>query len=167
MGNTIKTLLVVFVSVCVTIIAMLLLWTSVSNKPLLPDKPPDAIDENASIDDFDKDKLETPDGGSGLSLEYTKEISIDLKTQTATLYFKNAGESLQNAAVFLIVQDTIVSQSGLLPPGAAITTMPLSEKGALLQNGNYTGAFIVQFFNENGEESQLNSRIEGISITVK
>ncbi len=146
---------------------MLLIWNSTANKPLLPDKPPDKVDENAVIGDFNEDKLVTPDGGSGLSLEYAKEVTIDLKTQTATLYFKNAGESLQNAVVCLLVQDTVILQSDLLPPGAALTSIPLSEKGVLLQSGSYTGTYVVQFFNEAGEASQLNSRIEGITITVK
>lgn len=165
--TTMKVLLAALVSVCVTVTVMLLLWNALTNKPLLPDRPPDQVDENAVMEDDGNGKMNPPDGGGGLSLEYIKEITIDLTEKTASLYFKNSGESLENAVLMLVIQDTVILQSDLLPPGSSLTTMPLPEKGIPLQKGNYDGAFVVQFFHDNGEVSQVNSRIEGIQVKVK
>lgn len=161
-----KTILVALISICATVVVMLLLWNAGDDKPLLPDKPPNTIDQNAIIDDSTEEKMTPPDGGSGLSLEYAKDVSIDLNTGNATLYFKNAGKSLQNAVVTLIIQDTVILRSDLLPPGSTLATAPLAAEDIPLQAGVYTGTFVVQFFDENGESAYLNTRIEGVSVTV-
>ena len=166
MRPIVKTILVALISICATIAVMLLVWNTGKDEPLLPDKPPDTVDQNAIIDDTAEDKIIPPSGGGGLSLEYTNEVSIDMNTGTATLYFKNAGKSLQNAVVNLIIQDTIILRSDLLLPGSTLTTVPLYTEDIPLQKGIYTGAFVVQFFNEDGEAAYVNSRIEGITVTV-
>ena len=146
---------------------MLVVWNIIDNKPLLPDKPPDTVDQNAAVVDSSEEKMTAPDGGSGLSLEYAKEVTIDLSAATARLYFKNAGKSLQNAVVALVIQDTVILQSDLLPPSSALTTMPLPADGVPLQSGTYSGAFIVKFFDDDGAVAHVNSCIEGITISVK
>ena len=167
MPTFVKTVLVALISICVTVAVMLVVWNAIDNKPLLPDKPPNTVDQNAAIVDATEEKMTSPDGGSGLSLEYAKEVSIDLSSANATLYFKNAGKSLQNAVVALVIQDTVILQSDLLPPGSALTTIPLPANGVPLQSGTYSGMFIVQFFDEEGSVAQVNSCIEGITISVK
>ncbi|MBR5572470.1 MAG: hypothetical protein IKV99_07515 [Oscillospiraceae bacterium] len=167
MPGFVKTALIALISICVTVVVMLAVWNRIDNRPLLPDKPPDTIDQNAAIDDTTEEKMKAPNGGSGLSLEYAKEVSIDLSSANATLYFKNSGKSLQNAVVALVIQDTVILQSDLLPPGSTLTTIPLPTDGVPLQSGTYSGVFIVQFFDENGDAAHVNSCIEGITIFVK
>ena len=166
MHSIVKTVLVALISICATVAVMLLVWNAGKDKPLLPDNPPDTIDENAVVDDASEEKITPPSGGSGLSLEYAKDVSVDLNAGNATLYFKNAGKSLQDAVISVIIQDTLILRSDLLPPGSTLTTMPLLKDGNHLQKGIYTGSFVIQFFDENGEASYVNSRIEGITITV-
>lgn len=161
-----KSILIALISVCATVVVMLLIWTSSSVKPPTSDKPPDGEEQSAIVNDSSEDDLNPPDGGGGLRLEYAKEITIDLRTDTAALYFKNSEKSLQDVRLSLIIQNNVVLQSDMISPGNALTAIPLPAAEFPLKNGNYAGILLVEFFNEDGKIAQINARIEGISVTI-
>lgn len=138
-----------------------------ADKPLLPDRAPQEIDQNATLSDDGSTKLDAPPAGGASSLGYSKEVVIDLTDNVASLYFENGNASLQDAAIFLVVQDTVILQSGRLPPGSIITSLPLPPEGVPLQQGGYDGQVLVQFYDNAGTPMTVNTAIQGISIEVK
>lgn len=167
MHTTGKLISAVVVTVIVVVAGMLVLWKIADNKPLLPDRAPENIEENAVITDTEVDKEDTPFDSSGVSLSYTKNITIDLTTGTATLHFENPKKSLYDASIILVVQDTVVLQSGLLPPGSLLKTLSLPEEGVPLQKGSYDASILVQFYDESGMPMSVNAKIDGVVIEVK
>lgn len=167
MHTTAKLIKIVVAAVIVVILVMLLLWKCSADKPLLPDRAPTDVDENAITTNDDEAKIDAPPDGGGTSFDYAKEIVIDLTTGTADLYFKNPGKSLYDAAIFLVVDDTVVLQSDLLPPGSLLTSLPLPEDNFPLQQGGYDAELWVQSYDENGDALSVNFRLEGFTINVK
>lgn len=167
MHTTGKLISAIIVTVIVVMAGMLVLWKISDSKPLLPDRAPASVDENAIIDTTENEKLKAPSDGGGVSISYTKEVAIDLDAGIAKLYFENPGKSLQDAAVFLVVQDTIILQSGLLPPGSLLTSLPLPKDGIPLERGSYDAAILVQFYDETGQPVAVNAQIDGVVIEVK
>lgn len=167
MHTTAKLIRVVVVAVIIVVAGMLILWKVTDNRPLLPDRAPANVEENAVISDIETDKLDAPTDGGGASFNYAKEVTIDLSANTATLYFENPGKSLHDAAIFLVVQDTLIFQSGLLPPGSLLTVLTLPEEGIPLQAGGYDAEIFVQFYEENGDPLAVNAKIQGVVVEVK
>ena len=167
MHTTAKVIKIVVAVAAAVVLVMLLLWKTTESKALLPDRAPQTVDENAIVSDDEADKLDAPPGGGASSFNYSKRITIDLSSGTASLHFENSSKSLYDAAIFLVIQDTIVLQSGLLPPGSLIKTLPLPDNGVPLQAGGYDGELWIQFYDENGDAISVNSKLQGISIEVK
>jgi len=167
MHTTAKLIRIVIITAIVVAAGMLILWKISDNKPLLPDRAPVDIEENAVMNDDAEPKIDTPPGGSGASLSYAKEVTIDLAAGLATLYFENPGKSPHDAAIFIVVQDTVILQSGLLPPGSLLTSLPIPEKGIAMERGSYDAKILVQFYDEEGAPLAVNAQIEGVQIEVK
>ena len=165
MHTTAKLIRVVIITVIIVVAGMLVLWKVADNKTLLPDRAPPNIEENAVINDVEGSQQDVP--STGVSLNYTKNISIDLTAKTAALHFENPSQSLYDAAIFVVVQDTVILQSGLLPPGSLLTNLPLPNEGVPLKAGGYNGAILVQFYDEAGNALSVNAKIDGINIEVK
>ena len=167
MHTTAKLIRIVVVTAVVVAAGVLVLWKITENKPLLPDRAPVDVEENAVINNEAEEKMDTPSGGGGASLSYAKEITIDLAAGLATLYFENPGKSPHDAAIFIVVQDTVILQSNLLPPGSLLTSLPIPEKGVPLERGSYDAKILVQFYDEEGSPLAVNAQIEGVQIEVK
>lgn len=167
MHTTAKLIRIVVVTAVVVAAGVLVLWKITENKPLLPDRAPVNVEENAVINNEAEEKMDTPSGGGGASLSYAKEITIDLAAGLATLYFENPGKSPHDAAIFIVVQDTVILQSNLLPPGSLLTSLPIPEKGVPLERGSYDAKILVQFYDEKGSPLAVNAQIEGVQIEVK
>ena len=167
MHTTAKLIRIVIITAVVVAAGMLVLWKVTENKPLLPDRAPVNVEENAVINNEAEEKMDTPSGGGGASLSYAKEITIDLAAGLATLYFENPGKSPHDAAIFIVVQDTVILQSNLLPPGSLLTSLPIPEKGVPLERGSYDAKILVQFYDEEGAPLAVNAQIEGVQIEVK
>lgn len=157
----------VIVIFAAALVAVVLLRDHRAGKPLLPDRAPQDIDQNATIADDNSDKLDAPAAGGASSLGYAKEVVIDLTAGMASLYFENGSASVQDASIFLVVQDTVILQSGLLPPGSTLTSLPLPPEGIPLQPGGYDGQILVQFYDDTGTPMTVNTALQGISIEVK
>lgn len=164
MHTTAKLIRVAIITAIIVVAGMLLLWKVTGNKPLPPDRAPANIEENAVINNED-DQQHVPT--DGMTLNYTKDVSIDLAAKTATLHFENPTQSLYDAAIFLVIQDTVILQSGLLPPGSLLTNLSLPNDGVPLEVGGYDGAIIVQFYDEGGNALSVNAKIDGVNIEVK
>ena len=167
MHTTAKLIRIVIITAIVVAAGMLVLWKITENTPLLPDRAPVDIEENAVMNDDAEPKIDTPPGGGGASLSYAKEVTIDLAAGLATLYFENPGKSPHDAAIFIVVQDTVILQSNLLPPGSLLTSLPIPENGVPMKRGSYDAKILVQFYDEEGAPLAVNAQIEGVQIEVK
>ena len=113
------------------------------------------------------EKMEKPEGGGAVSLTYSNEVTIDLSDKAAGLYFANPGKSNQDMVLQIVIQDTVILQSGTLSPGHQVKLLNLLEGAEeMLQPGGYEGKFIVLYYDQtSGEKSMVNTEIP-ITINV-
>ena len=158
-------LIITVIAICVTVWA---LFFRDSGPALAPDYAPQEEEQNAeTIPNDTGEKMENPEGGGSVSLTYSREVSIDLSDETATLLFANPGKSNQDMVLQIVIQDTVIVQSGTLKPGNQVTALDLLDGAAKkLSAGTYEGNFNVLYYNpENGEKAIVNTEIP-ITITV-
>ena len=150
-------------ALCVTMWALFLREPDDNNKVILnPDYAPQNKEENAeTIPDDTGDKMENPEGGGAVSLTYSNEVTIDISDKAAALYFANPGKSNQDMVIQIVIQDTVILQSGTLSPGNQVTILNLLEGAEdMLQPGGYEGKFIVLYYDlTSGEKSMVNTEI--------
>lgn len=136
---------------------------------LAPDYAPQKTEQNAQpMGDEGDEKLDQPEGGGAVSLTYSREVTIDLSDKKATLLFGNPTKSNQDMLVQIVIQDTVIVQSGRLTPGNQVTKLDLlKDANKMLSPGGYEGKFVVYYYNqETAEKAILNTEIP-INITVK
>lgn len=154
-----------FIALCVLLWA---LFFRQPKPPLIPDYAPQETEENAeTIPDDSDEKLEAPQGGGSVSLTYAKEAIIDLSDKTVALLFANPGKSNQDMVIQILIQDTLIVQSGTLTPGHQVNKLDLPENMAgRLTAGIYEGMYRVLYYDpETGEKAIVNTEIP-ITITV-
>lgn len=154
------------VAVCITIWAVFLREKD-NGTILAPDYVP-TEDQNAETIPGDSgEKMEQPEDGGSISLSYAKEVTVDLSEGTADLYFANPGKSNLDMVLQIVIQDTVIAQSGALKPGNQVTLLELPENMAKkLSAGVYEGLFNVLLYHpETGEKAIVNTEIP-ITITV-
>ena len=138
-------------------------------KPTLaPDYAPQQIEENAETIDGESEgeKFPQQQGGGAVSLTYSKEVEIDLSEGEAKLLFANPSKSNQDMLIQIVIQDTVILQSGLLSPGYQVTTLDLFDD-VKLTSGSYDGKFVVYYYQKDtGEKAMLNTEIP-LTIKVK
>ncbi len=135
---------------------------------LTPDYAPPKEEVNAeTIPDDEGGKLEQPEGGGSVSLTYSRDVSIKLGEKQAGLLFANPGKSNQNMVLQIVIQETIVAQSGTLKPGNQLQKLDLlAGADKQLTEGVYEGNFNVLYYDpETGERAIVNTEIP-ITITV-
>lgn len=135
---------------------------------LAPDYAPQQTEENAEPidDDTDGEKLQQQQGGGAVSLTYSKEVTIDLSDNVAKLLFANPYKSNQDMMLQIVIQDTVIVQSGLLTPGHQVTKLELFDN-AKLSKGIYEGKFVVLYYQKDtGEKAMINTEIP-LTITVE
>lgn len=158
-------LIITVIAICVTVWALFFRDTG---PVLAPDYAPQEEEQNAETIPGDTgEKLDNPEGGGSVSLTYSREVSIDLSDKTATLLFANPGKSNQDMVLQIVIQDTVIVQSGTLKPGNQVTALDLLDGAAKkLSAGTYEGNFNVLYYNpETGEKAIVNTEIP-ITITV-
>lgn len=136
---------------------------------LPPDYAPVEEEPNAQpIEDDSDEKLQAQEGGGAVSLTYSTEVAIDLSQKNANLLFANPGKSLQEMVVQIVIEDTVIVQSGTLKPGRQVTTLNLMEGAEKqIQTGGYNGKFVVFYYDpDSGEKAVVNTEIP-ITITVQ
>lgn len=158
-------LLITFAAVCVTLWA---LFIRESGPVLAPDYAPREEEENAeAIPDDSDEKLDNPEGGSSVSLTYSKDVTISLSEETASLLFANPGKSNQDMVLQIVIQGEVIVQSGTLKPGNQVKTLGLLDgMSGKLAPGTYEGNFAVLYYDpESGEKAIVNTEIP-ITVTV-
>lgn len=158
-------LLITVTAVCVTV------WALFFREPdvmLAPDYAPLDTEEHAQPIPNDSGGQTAAQPGSGsVSLTYSNEVIIDLSRKTAALLFANPGRSNQDMVLQLVIQDTVILQSGRITPGNQVTTLELTGDAAgMLSPGGYEGSFLIFYYDmASGEKAIVNTEIP-ISITV-
>lgn len=158
-------LLITVIAVGVTVWALFFRNTGPT---LSPDYAPVEKEENAeTIPDDEGEKMENPEGGGSVSLSYSSDVYISLSGRNANLYFANPGKSNQDMVVQLVIQDTVVVQSGTLSPGNQVTTLDLLDGAEKqLSVGGYEGKFVLLYYDpDSGEKAIVNTEIP-VTITV-
>lgn len=158
-------LLLLIVTVSITVWALFFRDTTPT---LAPDYAPQKVEENAETidDERDSEKLPQQQGGGAVSLTYSKDVEIDLSESKVKLLFANPSKSNQDMLLQIVIQDTVILQSGLLSPGYQVTTLDLLDN-VKLSHGTYEGKFIVYYYQKDtGEKAMLNTEIP-LTITVR
>lgn len=159
-------LLIILVSILVTVWA---LFFRNSTPVLSPDYAPVEEEVNAQpIGDDDSEKLEAEEGGGAVNLTYSNEVTIDLSDKLASLLFANPSKSIQDMVVQIVIDDTVIVQSGTLKPGNQVANLNLLDGAEKqLQPGGYDGKFAVFYYDpDSGEKAVVNTQIP-ITITVR
>lgn len=173
-----------FIIILIILLLLLLLFIGIivyllfgrnddSNTVLEPDYASIDVEENAeAIGDEDDEKLEASEGGGAVALVYSDEVTVDLESETLTLYYQNPTRSTQNVVVQVIVtgsedDEYLLAQSGILEPGYMVTTLDLEEElDVTLTSGVYSGVFRLLFYDpDTGERAVVDTEIP-IDITV-
>lgn len=144
-------------------------WFFRDSTPILaPDYAPQQTEKNAEPFnvDTDREKLQQQQGGGAVSLTYSREVTIDLSDKNASLMFANPKKSNQDIMIQIVIQDTVVVQSGILLPGYQVTKLDLFDK-INLSNGIYEGKFVVFYYQKDtGEKAMINTEIP-LTLTVE
>lgn len=165
--NTLIVILLLLLLVITVSITVWALFFRDKTPTLAPDYAPQQAEENAEMIDNESDdeKLPQQQGGGAVSLTYSKEVEIDLSDNKAKLLFANPSKSNQDMLLQIVIQDTVILQSGLLSPGYQVTTLDLFDN-VKLSSGTYEGKFAVYYYQKNtGEKAMLNTEIP-LTITV-
>ena len=78
---------------------------------LIPDHAPEEIEKNAEpiSGESDVSKIDTPEGGGAIGIQYANEAFIDLSDNTVYLQYINPGKSTQNTVICVEIQGEIKS----------------------------------------------------------
>lgn len=133
---------------------------------LKPDYAPQEIEPNATpTPDSDKEneKLEQEQGGGAVSIQYQKDVTIDLSEKAVYFSFTSPPESNQDMVLQIVAQNRVVAQSKLLPPGHELKRLDLLG-GVNLSVGGYDGQYTILYYYENGEKAMVETEIP---LTIK
>ena len=135
---------------------------------LAPDYAPLETEKNAEDMPGGGDKLDAPQGGGSVSVSFTTDVAIDISEKKSVLNFGNPHESTHDMLVQIVIQDTVLAQSGRLTPGHKVSQLDLLDGAEKkLQAGVYTGKIVVFFYDaETGEKASVNSDFP-VDIQVK
>lgn len=161
-------LLLLFITIAAVGVSVWAIWFRDTDPVLAPDYAPQQIEENAEpIGDDNDEKLSQPEGGGAVSLTYSKEVSISLSDKTAGLVFANPTKSNQDMVLQLVINDTVILQSGRLIPGNQVTALNLHDGAEKrLTTGGYNGKFVVLYYDRiSGEKAMVNTEIP-VTVTV-
>lgn len=135
---------------------------------LTPDHAPKEEEMVEKIPNDSGEKMESPEGGGSVSLTYSENVTISLKDEKAQLLFANPGKSNQDMVIQILIEDTVVVQSGTLKPGNQVTALNLLDGvSKKLSIGGYEGKFNILYYDQSsGERAIVNTEIP-INIEIK
>lgn len=169
--NIITIVLCVLIVLCVGVTVWALFFRDQGHKtpdPITPDYPPQGTEENQTpIEGDDNSKIDTPEGGGGIRLEYNVAASANLSTKKVTFHYANSGASNQNVALIIMVGETVVAKSDLILPGYEVNELTLEDYAAeLLQEGGYNATLLIRAYDpESGEKAMVDTEGE-LTLTV-
>ena len=125
----------------------------------MPDVEPGAIKIPAS-EQTQKPGQETPEGGSGGSVTYADQVTIDLSARTISFMFQNPNNSGADMVLHLFAGDQEIAATGLLKEGYEIKSLSL-DPSVEMEPGEYDGSFKVDHFDpDTGEKYILDLNID-------
>lgn len=158
-------LLLVLLCLAAVAVAVWALCFRQTAQPLPPDHAGET-DPNAVPYDDGSGGSSSTSGGS-VRLHYEPKATVDLSTGQVTLSFANPPSSNQSLMLQLVVQDTILAESGLLQPGNALYTMELLPGMAeRLSPGSYDASFLVSCYDSRSGEQAVLQTEALITLTV-
>ena len=161
----------VLLIIIILLVAIVIKQCSKEEPMLNPDYPPLETDENLKpIPEDDTTKIEHEEGGGAAAFDLSNKLTIDLSDKKASLRFANPGRSTKNMVLWLMIKDTLIAQSGQIPPGYSIDTLDLvkdAEKS--LKEGVYEKdcKFIVYLYEPETNERAIVNADFPVTITVK
>ncbi|MCI5721460.1 MAG: hypothetical protein MR328_03215 [Firmicutes bacterium] len=161
-------LLVIGIVICAGVTIWALFFRQNSDT-LIPDYAPRKTEQNAyPITGDDETKLNAPEGGGAISIEYESRVTIDLSDGMAYLNYANPGKSTQDIVLRIEIKDTVVAQSGTILPGHQVSELELLEDSAKkLREGVYDAKFrILSYDPKTGEKAMVDTLAE-ITVTVQ
>lgn len=167
-----KTLLIILLIIGIVICLGVTIWALFfrqSGETLIPDYAPLETEQNAQpIPGDDGTKLDAPEGGGAISIEYENQVAIDLSDGKAYLSYANPGKSTQDVVLRIEIQDTAVAQSGTIRPGNQVSELELLDGAAKkLKEGVYDAVFrILSYEPVTGEKAMVDTLAE-ITVTVR
>lgn len=162
-------LLCIGIAVCIAVTVWALFFRNTDNTPLIPDFAPEQTEPNAQPVDGDGNKMDVPQGGGGISLEYVSSVTVNLSENKAYFQYTHPAKSTQNIVLCIMVQDTMIARSGLITPGHKITELTLSDGIAKkLSAGTYKNAQfkILSYDPDSGEKAMVDTEAQ-ITLTVE
>lgn len=158
-------LLLLIVSVGITV------WTLFfrTAPTLTPDYAPQQKEQYAEdIGDNGDEKLEQQKGGGAVSLTYTTQVTVSLTDKTASVYFANPSKSNQDMVLQIVVQGTVIAQSGTISPSKQVEKLELLQDAAdKLPVGGYNGEFKVLYYQPDTHEKTIVNTEIPVDITVE
>ena len=154
--------------ICIGVTVWALFFRS-GGEALIPDYAPQQAEQNAQpIPGDDGTRLDAPEGGGAISIEYENQVIIDLSDGKAYLNYANPGKSTQDVVLRIEIQDTAVAQSGTIRPGHQVSALSLLDGAAVkLQEGVYDAVFrILSYDPVTGEKAMVDTLAE-ITETVQ
>ena len=130
-----------------------------------PDIAPPVEDNALPTGEDDGDKLPQAQGGGAVNITYSDQVAVCLETRTVSLRFANPARSNQSMVVRLVLGELVAAESGTLPPGSALESLPLLAD-VTLPAGEYAGAFHVLFYDsQDGGRAGVSTKLP-VSVTV-
>lgn len=165
--------LVVLLSTLILLCIAVTIWALFLRQPdpvLIPDYAPQETEANAQpIEGDDETKLDAPEGGGAISIEYENRVVIDISEGKAYLSYANPGKSTQDIVLRIEIQETAVAQSGTIKPGKQLSELELVDGAAdMLQPGVYENAQfrILSYDPVTGEKAMVDT-LAAITVTVQ
>ena len=104
-------------------------------------------------------------GGGAVNITYSDQVAVCLETRTVSIRFANPARSNQSMVVRLVLGELVAAESGTLPPGSALESLPLLAD-VTLPAGEYAGAFHVLFYDsQDGGRAGVSTKLP-VSVTV-
>ena len=160
--------IIIFLIIVIVGCGITIIWLLNNNKKT--EYAPVEIEPNVKKIDDDGKKMDVPEGGSAVRLTYSNKAKISLSKKEINFNLKNPSASSQDMVleVFIVSDDKeiIIAKSGRIKPGYGLSSLPLTDK-VVLKSGEYTGQFIVYYYDEQtAEKSIVNTKIP-ITIDVE
>lgn len=135
----------------------LLLWEKKSESA---DYAPRRLDPAVVRVEDTGEKLDAPEDGGAVSLNYSTDVEVNMETGKAAVLFENPSKSTKDMVLQLLVagkkegEEAVIAQSELIPAGYRLSELKLQE-GVQFASGTYEGTFKVMYYDSQSREKAV------------
>lgn len=165
--------IIILLSVGIVVCLGVMLWAvffRTPQSPIIPDYAPESTEKNVEPipGGNNETKIDTPQGGGAIGIEYVSEVIVDLSDKMVYLQYSNPAKSTQNTVLRIEIQNEVIAQSGLITPGNQLKKLSLAEgMSSKLEKGGYNAQFrILSYDPITGEKSMVDT-IAKITVIVR